>query len=1031
MKIMNSFYTRILKAAALLCLIFAPINAFAQFSSTGDDPGRVRWSTFESEHYKIVFPRGMDSIAQVYGRNLERFHTPISRSGHYKPGQLHKRKLPVVLHAYTGESNGSVAWAPKRMDFYMLPDAYKPDPIPWEKYLSIHESRHAAQMQLGYDGVFRPFTWFFGDIFVSGVSALYSNNDLKEGDAVVTETALTNSGRGRSGDFLNYYASAFNTGDFRNYYKWKHGSWRTYYPSQYALGYMVLGGARTFYDYSEFMDSFYSRVSGSLLRLGEYKHTVAVAADMEFEDAFMDIVGKHMDIWNESAQQRGPFTQSEFVTAIPSWYEEYSGASFVGEDMYVQRSGLLRSNTLTKISPDGKVRNLRQFSMNSSKLVFDPGRERLYWTETVNNPRWTLAGKSKVKYIRTDKAGNTIHTLTRKGRYYNPAPSPDGTRLAVVEYPYTGGSAIVILDAEKGRELEKYTAPSGLRLAELVWTKDNRLVMSATNDYGIGIYTYSDGFKELLVPQPVYISGLRADGNDVIFSADRTGVNEIYRLTQDGVEQLTSTQYGAKDGVIHNGNLYYTTQQTGLGEGKKVGEGRLLHKAAVSGLMNKKVDFADIYKYPVAEALSEQERMLGGIEDFENMDVEFSQTKPYRKLPNIPRFHSWAPVRVQMDNFANLNFDKVSDIAGLGATAFFQNDHGTASGSVAYGYSPGSMKGYRNSGHVKFTYTGFYPVIELSANIGRRPASRYDVARAEYPELIVTEIFDTPQSNASVDASVEMYIPWSRYSGGWVKGFTPRVKYTWSNDKFNKSIGEWKYKNHSNGIPYFEHGGVSADMGIVNVQTLTVSLTGYLMQTTPAALEYPKWGIGAEYGYNSRLSLSQTLGSMSYLYLYGYLPGLTRQQGAKLTVSYQRTFDSELHNTTSDIAPRGFKKEADIIRAFQAHNSSEQLKLTADYSIPFKMEFGHKALFRVTHFVVKPHYDCTLFSFDAPFLFIFPYGSMHSVGSEFNFKLANILYLPFDATIGVSLDYNKVYGMQGVLEKYSVVSPGFVFKLDL
>ena len=70
-----------------------------------------------------------------------------------------------------------------------------------------------------------------------------------EGDAVVAETALTPSGRGRTADFLNYYRIAFDNGDFRGWSQWLYGSQRNYYPNHYAMGYMTLANIRTAYDF--------------------------------------------------------------------------------------------------------------------------------------------------------------------------------------------------------------------------------------------------------------------------------------------------------------------------------------------------------------------------------------------------------------------------------------------------------------------------------------------------------------------------------------------------------------------------------------------------------------------------------------------------------------------------------------------------------------------------------------------------------------------------------------------------------------
>ena len=60
-----------------LYLIVLTISASAQFYVTGDDPGRLRWYSLDTENFKIIFPEGNDSLARVYGRNLEKYRTAM------------------------------------------------------------------------------------------------------------------------------------------------------------------------------------------------------------------------------------------------------------------------------------------------------------------------------------------------------------------------------------------------------------------------------------------------------------------------------------------------------------------------------------------------------------------------------------------------------------------------------------------------------------------------------------------------------------------------------------------------------------------------------------------------------------------------------------------------------------------------------------------------------------------------------------------------------------------------------------------
>ena len=232
--------------------------AKAQFYSLGDDPGRLRWRTFETPHYRIVYPRGSDSLALVYGNEFEKYvqAEAISSGMTLKDGK--KRKFPLLIHVWNGISNAAVTWAPKRLDIFTLPSVYDPEPMPWTTNLAIHEGRHISQMQLGYKGWLKPLTWLLGDMAPGAYSALWPSTWLLEGDAVIAETALTGSGRGRSSDFLEYYRTAFPEGISRDWYSWRYGSYRHYSPDHYALGYITAGGVRYFYDDPLFTERYFS-----------------------------------------------------------------------------------------------------------------------------------------------------------------------------------------------------------------------------------------------------------------------------------------------------------------------------------------------------------------------------------------------------------------------------------------------------------------------------------------------------------------------------------------------------------------------------------------------------------------------------------------------------------------------------------------------------------------------------------------------------------------------------------------------------
>ena len=97
-----------------ILFLFLPLSVSAQFYVTGDDPGKLKWNYIDTESYRIIYPQGADSLARVYGRKLEKYKIPVSRTSGYVTGEGDGEIMPVVIHAYN-DANGSVAWSPKRI----------------------------------------------------------------------------------------------------------------------------------------------------------------------------------------------------------------------------------------------------------------------------------------------------------------------------------------------------------------------------------------------------------------------------------------------------------------------------------------------------------------------------------------------------------------------------------------------------------------------------------------------------------------------------------------------------------------------------------------------------------------------------------------------------------------------------------------------------------------------------------------------------------------------------------------------------
>ena len=977
----------LLLAAALLS---GPL-AKAQFFQAGSDP-YSRWYEMDTEHFRIVYPEGTDSLARAYVLDLEKWLPHVGQSAGMAPGSLQWGRTPVILHPWNPYSNGSVAWAPKRMDLYTHPEAYGPYPQSWMTQLTTHESRHVAQMQLSYRRPFRWVNYLVGEMWSGAVSAFYTPPVFLEGDAVVAETALTDAGRGRNADFLNYYHVAFDNGDWRDWYRWIYGSYKKAAPDYYSVGYMTVAGMRYFYDRPAFSADYLDHVTRHPFPVASLQRYIRKVSGKSFKETYQGIMEGFHQIWEEEEKSRGPFMEMEQVTPKHAFATDYSNGSWVDNEYLAIKEGKDLAPRLVRINLDGSEDDLGPFASNTSSL--NPGEHRLFWSETVPGTRWTLDGKSIIRSL--ERSGRR-RNLTTEGRLYNPQPGPGG--IAVVEYPVRGGSNLVIIGEHDGKERFRIPSPAGIELADPAWV-DSTIYCLGVNDEGYSIWRL-DGNRWSCVLEPTLqeIENLEGENHVLDFVSDRNGVKELYRYdpATGKAWQLTSSRYGGTDYFWHGDTLWFNSMTP---------EGSAIFKA--KPLAPKEVDIREILRDKVAERLSEQEAaLLEGRPD--RPSVAVSPPRKYHKALHLMKFHSWAPLYFDYDAVESLSGDFSYDTASPGLIGLFQNDLGTAWGTVGYSAHPDPEKPaeWRHSGHLQFTYTGLYPVFEASFDLYDSGAGQYHLERRNYNGIKVG--YATGRNDvegAFWTGSLKAYIPFRYNSSGILRGWVPQVSWSISNNAYdNGTMLLRAYEDLVADGPKLSFLRFSPGENVL-MQGLRGSVRGYWMLPTADSQVYPRWGFGAETGASIRPGLGKIFSPVWYGYLYGYLPGFTRTQGFRLTAStqYQIPTGAPFGENGIDIAPRGFL--AADTRAI-ARNSAFQVKLTADYALPIYI--GDISLFSpvayISHFLLIPHVDWLGFGMARNGKGTPAKSSLLSAGADLTVELGNIAWVPYPCSVGVSASW--------------------------
>jgi hypothetical protein len=219
-------------------LLLSTQDGISQYFLIGTDPASVRWNQIKTPNFNVIYPRTWESQAQYIANGLEYNYLPGSRSMYQATP-----RTPVIIHSQTTVPSSVTYIAPRRMEFFTAPpqDMYPQD---WIDQLIIHEFRHAVLYSAVNCGFTKGLSYILGEQGVFAMFGIFLPMWFIEGDPTVAETALHNTGRGRTPSFEMRLRAQFVQKDIYSYEKANFGSFRDFVPGKYELGYQLVGLSR-------------------------------------------------------------------------------------------------------------------------------------------------------------------------------------------------------------------------------------------------------------------------------------------------------------------------------------------------------------------------------------------------------------------------------------------------------------------------------------------------------------------------------------------------------------------------------------------------------------------------------------------------------------------------------------------------------------------------------------------------------------------------------------------------------------------
>ncbi len=718
----------------------------AQYYNTGQDPASLKWKQLESKHFNFIFPADYEKEARRAARIFDESYSLTG--GRY--GEAPVNKFPVIIHNHSVESNGYVAWAPKRVELYPLP-GQNSIPMFHTSQLALHELIHVSQMQALRQGLSKPLEYIFGEQY-PGALSIFTPFWFLEGEAVISESIFSYSGRGRQPDFeKRLKALVLDKNSHYSYDKLISGSYKDYTPDHYQFGYQMAAYSRSNYGKDVFTDAL-NYTARRPYTLNPFNISLRKNTGLNKKEIF-DSTMEYLAVnWmkEDSLNLISDFRYHD--RRDNDDYISYHSPVVIGQDSIIAiKASLSHTASFVLLTNAGLT----------EKKIFTPGYIWPYritasdniisWAENVSDPRWDNRSFSIIKTY--DINTGLVKVLSRKSRLFSPAISPDGRYIAASESTEDYKNSLIIIDRFTGATLKSLSTPGNVLVVNPQWAPDNKLVaFISSSEKGEGIMVYhndSNRFETKLEEGNNDLQSVAIRGDSLFYIASYSGINNVYCLGQSQkTEQLTSSRFGLSD-ISINGQEMYFADYTSSG--------------------NRVASFPATMVYNELKAFSDKQLLL--IKDIDGLDKlsyypdytsDSYVVKPYRKWQHLFNFHSWMPFYADLNN---LSFDNIGVSPGL--TVMSQNNLSTLTSTIAYEYINND-----HFLHSSIIWEGQYPVIEFEARYGGTPLIARDRDSLYTPANI----------NSGLSASALIYLPLRFNSGKYYQTFYPSLRFTYKNN---------------------------------------------------------------------------------------------------------------------------------------------------------------------------------------------------------------------------------------------------------
>ncbi len=945
-----------MKSNQLLYIVFFILiilnSAYSQ-EEFGGHPRGQNWLQLKSEGVNIIFPTGMEKQASKIADIINYMDNNSRASIGEK-----RRRLEMVLQNRTTNPNGYVGLAPFRSEFYSTPPQSNLllGSLDWLDALAIHEYRHAQQYLNGKRGLTNLLYWFSGQRGWQ-LGNIMTPNWFFEGDAVITETALTNSGRGRSAFFTMQQRALAYEGLNYSYHKHRNGSFKSMIPDQYRLGYMMLNHARNLKG-NEITQKIQAKSSKEVGLFWGFSRAMKKYTDLNTKGMYNESWQAQKEIFQKQLAetvliptQKLSSKKTRTVTRYKYPYELPDGSILCSKSSYKEIDKLISIK-------NGKEKFIASIGANIDDHL-TIGSKKIAWTEFSNNARRGHQDYSDV--IIYSLVSNKKQRLTSKERFFSPAFSKDDSKLAAIQIDYNQNNKIVLLDPATGKIKQEINNPSDYFLSRIAWMENNEEIVTIAKKEGklaLMKVSLNDGSFSQLSPWTSHTMETPiVRGDYIYFNGSFGGIDNIFRIKTNGenqdIEQMTSVPVGSYEPSLSvDGRKIYFTEFSS--------KGTFISYQDISNeneRSNNKISIQEPSEMPLYNSVAIKSE---GGDILNKIEPQTYKIDKFKGLLKGQKLHSWGiEASTQSSNLSLSMVNLMNDVS--------------INLSSRINYNESNKTGY----NAVVSIGRFYPQWDFIVGSNDRSTNYFDPTRKDTSRILNFR-------ELRLGAAVSLPLQWVK--GNYNNRFVPRISFS------NRNLGDLKTQ--------------LVDFDNKTVNTLESTLGFGTTRRTALQNLGTRLGYSVDAGYRTTLSknrgkLEDAISARASI----FLPGLGANHRLKITGNYLREDFSNFYQFSDDFAyARGYNSiGADI------HNS-----VSIDYSMPLLYpDFGIPTLAFFKRLRTNLFYDWSAFGVigrDTRFNF-------NSTGIELlmDTKILNIAEVGLGARIYKQFSREKKTGIEFIL----------------